>query len=104
MTTDQKLVQQFLNKREEATENIQLASYEIFQEIMSKYVKRVLELSEPIAEDLVSEAEELSGEEAPIVDRESAVGMVAVAIWANISNSLQDQILMQSSSEEENVH
>ena len=100
MMTEQIDYNQAIQDKEDILDRMHVASFEVYQEIMEKYVKEVLKRAYPLAEEVIAQIEKLEGEKLDTIDRDSIVGILATGIWAEISSNLQRQIAIQTVTEE----
>lgn len=96
---DQTEIRQLVLSQQKILEEMKLASFEIYQEIMAKYVDIVIARAKFVAIDAIREIEKKSGKDMDLMCRETLIGTIAVGIWAEISGNLNDQIIQQAISE-----
>lgn len=96
-------IKQLALNHEKVQEELKLVSFEVYQEIMDKYVREVLGKTRVVAAEVISQIEKSLDAEMDASDKESIVGILALAVWADISSTLNSQIMQQSVNDEDVV-
>jgi len=100
---DQNDIKQLTLSNQTASEEMKLISFEVYQEIMDRFVGEVLRKATPVAGKIIHTIENDLNEEMSKLDKESVKGAVALGIWADISVTLNNQVIQQGLSEDSAV-